>query len=87
MSSSRCTSPSARSTSTATATLAYGGAPVPKRMNRITSAGRKAKGFLWPVQEPDEVQDRSDTERAIESGLDTDERREQLAGRPKDPEL
>ena len=67
--------------------LEYAGAPVPKRMNRITSPGRKAKGFLWPVQHPDEVQDRSDTERALESGTDTDERREQLAGRPKDPEL
>ena len=67
--------------------LEYAGFAVPKRMNRITSAGRKAKGFLWPVQEPDEVQDRSDTERALEAGMNTDERREQLAGRPKDPEL
>jgi len=67
--------------------LEYAGFAVPKRMNRITSAGRKAKGFLWPVQDPAEVQDRSDTERALESGMRTDERQEQLAGRPKDPEL
>ena len=67
--------------------LEYAGAPVPKRMNRITSPGRKAKGFLWQVQSPDQVQDRSETERALESGVETGERREQLAGRPKDPEL
>jgi ubiquinol-cytochrome c reductase cytochrome b subunit len=74
--------------------LEYAGFAVPKRMNRITTAGRKAKGFLWPVQDPDELrelqalqQGRSDTERALESGLGTDEREEQLAGRPKDPEL
>ena len=73
--------------------LEYAGFAVPKRMNRITSAGRKAKGFLWPVQDPDELrelqalQSRSDPERALESGLSTDERHEQLAGRPKDPEL
>ena len=65
--------------------LEYAGAPVPKRMNRITNQGRKAKGFLWKVQDPDEIHDRSDTERAIESGQDTTE--QQLAGRPKDPEL
>ncbi|MFL6128039.1 MAG: cytochrome bc complex cytochrome b subunit, partial [Mycobacteriales bacterium] len=65
--------------------LQYAGFAVPKRMNRITTAGRKAKGFLWPVQDPTETQDRSDTERALESAIDTDERREQLAGRPKDP--
>jgi ubiquinol-cytochrome c reductase cytochrome b subunit len=62
--------------------LEYAGAPVPKRMNRITSPGRKAKGFLWKVQEAQDGQDRTETERALESGRD-----EQLAGRPKDPEL
>ena len=51
VSSSRCTSRSARWTSTATAQLEYAGAPVPKRMNRITNPGRKAMGFLWKVQE------------------------------------
>ena len=66
--------------------LEYAGAAVPKRMNRLTHPGRKAKGFLWKVQDPDEVQDRSGTEAALEAGLETNERRE-LAGRPKDPEL
>jgi ubiquinol-cytochrome c reductase cytochrome b subunit len=65
--------------------LQYAGAAVPKRMNRLTSPGRKVKGFLKAV--PGGEQERSDTERALESGVDTDERREQLAGRPKDPEL
>jgi len=67
--------------------LQYAGTAVPKRMNRLTHPGRKAKGFLWKVQDSDEVQDRSATEAALESGLETNERREQLAGRPKDPEL
>jgi ubiquinol-cytochrome c reductase cytochrome b subunit len=60
--------------------LEYAGTPVPKKMNRLTSAGQRTRGFLWPVEEPTET--RSDTERALEET----ERRE-LAGRPKDPEL
>jgi hypothetical protein len=53
-------------------------------MNRITNPGRRPRGFLWRVQDPEEGQGRSDTERAIESGQETTE---QLAGRPKDPDL
>jgi ubiquinol-cytochrome c reductase cytochrome b subunit len=60
--------------------LEYAGAPVPKRMNRITNPGKKARGFLWKVEEPEEIRDRSD-DRALEPG------RDQLVGRPKDPEL
>jgi ubiquinol-cytochrome c reductase cytochrome b subunit len=63
--------------------LEYAGTAVPKKMNRLTSAGRRARGFLRPVQDPTEVQDRSDTERALEEST---ERRE-LAGRPKEPDL
>ena len=66
--------------------LEYAGAPVPKRMNRITSPGRKAKGFLWKVEEPEGIEGRTDNERAIESGLGSDNR-EKVSGRPKDPEL
>ena len=63
--------------------LEYAGTPVPKKMNRLTASGRKARGFLWPVEDPTEAQDRSDTERAIEERTDQRE----LAGRPKEPEL
>jgi ubiquinol-cytochrome c reductase cytochrome b subunit len=63
--------------------LEYAGTPVPKKMNRLTASGRKARGFLWPVEDPTEIQDRSDTERAIEERTDQRE----LAGRPKEPEL
>jgi ubiquinol-cytochrome c reductase cytochrome b subunit len=62
--------------------LEYAGSPVPKKMNRLTSAAQRTRGFLWPVKEPAELQARSDTERALE---ESDER--QLAGRPREPEL
>ena len=65
-------------------TLEYTGSPVPKKMNRLTSSGHRVRGFLRPVEDPTEAQDRDDTERAIEER--TGEGRE-LAGRPKDPEL
>jgi ubiquinol-cytochrome c reductase cytochrome b subunit len=67
--------------------LEYAGSPVPKKMNRLTSAGRRARGFLWPVQEPAEVQDRSDTERVLEDHDAREREGRELAGRPKDPEL
>src|SRR5918994_371258 len=66
--------------------LEYAGSPVPKKMNRLTSAGRRVRGFLAPVQDRAEVQDRSDTERALEEQAESGGRRE-LAGRPRDPEL
>src|SRR3712207_7570801 len=40
--------------------LQYAGFAVPKRMNRITNAGRKARGFLWPVEDPARPQERSE---------------------------
>jgi ubiquinol-cytochrome c reductase cytochrome b subunit len=60
--------------------LEYAGTPVPKKMNRLTSAGRKTRGFLWPVEEPTEV---PEPEQALEERAEERE----LAGRPKDPEL
>ena len=36
-------------------TLAYGGAPVPKRMNHIGAARRAIRGFFKPVEEPAQV--------------------------------
>jgi hypothetical protein len=56
-------------------------------MNRITSPGRKVKGFLIRVPEQEEGRDTGlgahDDLAEIESG--SDDRR--LAGRPSDPEL
>ena len=48
MSSSRSTSPSGRSTATVTASSAYGGAPVPKKMNQVGGARRAIRGFFSP---------------------------------------
>jgi ubiquinol-cytochrome c reductase cytochrome b subunit len=37
-------------------TLAYGGAPVPKRMNHIGAARRAIRGFFKPIEEPVQVE-------------------------------
>jgi len=37
-------------------TLAYGGAPVPKRMNHIGAARRAVRGFFKPIEEPVQVE-------------------------------
>jgi len=60
--------------------LEYAGAPVPKRMNRITNPGRKAIGFLKQVPDPGEAPDLG-----TEAG-ETDQEAAQLAGRPKNPD-
>jgi ubiquinol-cytochrome c reductase cytochrome b subunit len=60
--------------------LEYAGAPVPKRMNRITNPGRKAIGFLKQVPDPGEGPDLG-----TEAG-ETDQEAAQLAGRPKNPD-
>jgi ubiquinol-cytochrome c reductase cytochrome b subunit len=36
--------------------LAYGGAPVPKRMNQIGAARRAIRGFFTPIEEPSDVE-------------------------------
>jgi ubiquinol-cytochrome c reductase cytochrome b subunit len=36
--------------------LAYGGAPVPKRMNHVGAARRAIRGFFKPVEEPSQVE-------------------------------
>jgi ubiquinol-cytochrome c reductase cytochrome b subunit len=60
--------------------LEYAGAPVPKRMNRVASPGRKAIGFLKQVPDPGEAPDLGSE--AVETREDTG----QLAGRPKNPD-
>jgi ubiquinol-cytochrome c reductase cytochrome b subunit len=37
-------------------TLAYGGAPVPKRMNQVGAARRAIRGFFKPIEEPAQVE-------------------------------
>ena len=37
-------------------TLAYGGAPVPKRMNHVGGARRAIRGFFTPIEEPTQVE-------------------------------
>jgi ubiquinol-cytochrome c reductase cytochrome b subunit len=36
--------------------LAYGGAPVPKRMNQVGGARRAIRGFFRPIEEPSQVE-------------------------------
>ena len=37
-------------------TLAYGGAPVPKKMNHVGGARRAIRGFFTPIEEPAQVE-------------------------------
>jgi ubiquinol-cytochrome c reductase cytochrome b subunit len=63
--------------------LAYGGAPVPKRMNHIGAARRAIRGFFSPIEEPSEVEIE---QRAEGRGLAAGEGGRELtpSGRPTD---
>jgi ubiquinol-cytochrome c reductase cytochrome b subunit len=63
--------------------LAYGGAPVPKRMNHVGGARRAIRGFFTPVEEPSQVELEQRTEGR---GLATGEPDRELtsSGRPAD---
>src|SRR5215210_2526416 len=62
--------------------LAYGGAPVPKRMNQVGGARRAIKGFFSPIEEPSAVQAE---QRAEGRGLAAAEDRELTSsGRPSE---
>src|SRR5690242_14120725 len=76
--------------------LAYGGAPVPKRMNQVGGARRAIKGFFSPVESPSAVEAVQRTEgrglSAAESacvltssGRPADGGRPSDGGRPQDP--
>jgi ubiquinol-cytochrome c reductase cytochrome b subunit len=61
--------------------LAYGGAPVPKRMNHVGGARRAIRGFFTPIEEPAQVE----LEQQQESrGLAAAERELASSGRPAD---
>jgi len=62
--------------------LAYGGAPVPKRMNQVGGARRAIRGFFKPIEEPAQVEIE---QRRDEHGLAAAESRElTTSGRPSD---
>ena len=62
--------------------LAYGGAPVPKRMNQVGGARRAVRGFFKPIEEPAQVEIE---QRRDERGLAAAESRElTTSGRPSD---
>ena len=70
-------------------TLAYGGAPVPKKMNQVGAARRAIRGFFSPIEEPAQVELE---QRAEGRGLAADESRELTSsgrpsegGRPQEP--
>ncbi|SFK59479.1 cytochrome b [Geodermatophilus ruber] len=64
-------------------TLAYGGAPVPKRMNQVGGARRAVRGFFRPIEEPAQVELE---ERHDQHGLAAAEADRELtsAGRPSE---
>jgi ubiquinol-cytochrome c reductase cytochrome b subunit len=63
--------------------LAYGGAPVPKKMNQVGGARRAIRGFFTPVEEPVQVELE---QRADEHGVAAAEADRELttSGRPSD---
>jgi ubiquinol-cytochrome c reductase cytochrome b subunit len=69
--------------------LAYGGAPVPKKMNQVGGARRAIRGFFTPIEEPSQVEL---DQRAEGRGLAADESRALTSsgrpaegGRPQEP--
>jgi ubiquinol-cytochrome c reductase cytochrome b subunit len=61
--------------------LAYGGAPVPKKMNQIGAARRAIRGFFRPIEEPAAVEIE---QRAEGRGLAAAERELTTSGRPSE---
>ncbi|TFV65225.1 UNVERIFIED_ORG: ubiquinol-cytochrome c reductase cytochrome b subunit [Bacillus sp. AZ43] len=69
--------------------LAYGGAPVPKRMNHVGGARRAIRGFFSPIEEPSQVELEQRREgRGLATGEDrelTTSGRPSEGGRPQEP--
>ncbi|NEK60349.1 ubiquinol-cytochrome c reductase cytochrome b subunit [Geodermatophilus sabuli] len=70
--------------------LAYGGAPVPKKMNQVGGARRAIRGFFSPIEEPAQVELEQRREEhgpaAAESSRElTTSGRPQEGGRPQEP--
>jgi ubiquinol-cytochrome c reductase cytochrome b subunit len=65
--------------------LAYGGAPVPKRMNHIGAARRAIRGFFAPIEEPARVElEQRGEGRGLAAGESESERELTTSGRPAD---
>jgi ubiquinol-cytochrome c reductase cytochrome b subunit len=63
--------------------LAYGGAPVPKRMNHVGAARRAIRGFFRPIEEPSQVELEQQAEgRGLAAGEPS--RELTTSGRPSD---
>jgi ubiquinol-cytochrome c reductase cytochrome b subunit len=61
--------------------LAYGGAPVPKKMNQVGGARRAIRGFFKPIEEPSQVE----LEQGREGrGLAAEDRELSSSGRPSE---
>jgi ubiquinol-cytochrome c reductase cytochrome b subunit len=70
--------------------LAYGGAPVPKRMNHVGGARRALRGFFSPIEEPSQVELEQQREgRGLAAGESdrelTSSGRPSEGGRPQEP--
>jgi ubiquinol-cytochrome c reductase cytochrome b subunit len=70
--------------------LAYGGAPVPKKMNQIGGGRRAIRGFFSPTEEPAQVELEQQAEgrglSAAEAGHElTTSGRPAEGGRPQEP--
>ena len=70
-------------------TLAYGGAPVPKKMNQVGAARRAIRGFFTPIEEPSQVELEQRAEgRGLAAADDrelTSSGRPSEGGRPQEP--
>jgi ubiquinol-cytochrome c reductase cytochrome b subunit len=65
--------------------LAYGGAPVPKRMNQVGGARRAIRGFFSPIESPTAVESRQRAEGRGLASAEEEVRRELTAsGRPSE---
>jgi ubiquinol-cytochrome c reductase cytochrome b subunit len=65
--------------------LAYGGAPVPKKMNQVGGARRAIRGFFSPIEEPSRGELERQREGSGPSAADAAEGRElTTSGRPSD---
>jgi ubiquinol-cytochrome c reductase cytochrome b subunit len=63
--------------------LAYGGAPVPKRMNQVGGARRAVRGFFKPIEEPAQVEIEQRREERGVAAAESD-RELTTSGRPSD---
>jgi ubiquinol-cytochrome c reductase cytochrome b subunit len=64
--------------------LAYGGAPVPKRMNQVGGARRAIRGFFSPIEEPAQVELEQRAEGRGLAAAEQLERELTSSGRPAD---